>query len=163
VRTKFDFFAVALFFSLLVPADYATATDALVGHLSGKVLSGDLPVSGATVTLFGAVKVCVPDPCTTIPMPVAHSRTDSHGSFIIDLSSAAADVPSQEETHDEAGQLKYHTETIRELPAPNSLFLTASGGSTGAGANSATKLSLALGDIKHRTSAQRHLDGARPG
>jgi len=147
VRTKFDFFAVALFLSLLVPADYATATYTLVGHLSGKVLSGDLPVSGATVTLFGAVEVCVPDPCTTLPMPVAHSQTDSHGSFIIDLSRAAADVPSQEGTHDEAGQLKYHSETIRELPAPNSLFLTASGGSTGAGVNSATKLSLALGDI----------------
>jgi hypothetical protein len=83
----------------------------------------------------------------TASMPIAKAQTDSHGSFAIDLSKAAADVSEEVRTYDESGRLKKDTETIRERPAPFSLFLIATGGSTGAGVNSATKLSLALGDI----------------
>jgi DNA-binding beta-propeller fold protein YncE len=79
------------------------------------------------------------------PRPIAQSRTDSDGSFAIDLSTAAADVPDPGVFKE--GQSKNHIETIHERPSPDSLFLTATGGSTGAGFNSAIKFSLTLGDV----------------
>ena len=83
--------------------------------LTGRVMSGELPIVGSQVTLYGAVTQCIPDPCMGINVPVAHTQTDSRGSFSIDLSKATAEADTGRAPN-------------RAPPAPGSLYLIANGG-----------------------------------
>lgn len=127
----------------------ASAVEApLRGTLSGRVVTGNSPIVGATVTLYGTASVCgSPDPCTFAPLAVARTRTDSHGRFTINLSKASVMV-SKPVWVARAGEPSYwKREKVRERPWPDSLFLTASGGNAGRGMNRAIKLVLALGKV----------------
>ncbi len=107
------------------------------GVISGRVMSGEIPVVAANVTLYGAVGICSPDPCSTQSMAVAKTRTDSQGRFTIDLSEASVQVP----LFSRGG-----TGMAREWPAPGSMYLIAQDGDAGGGANPVAALMLALGD-----------------
>jgi hypothetical protein len=107
--------------------------------LAGQVLAGTTPIKHATVTLFGTVGTCVPDPCFSTSMAVEETTTDAEGRFSFDLSQAHAKVqrmPVSPETS---------FVTVEQAPASGSLYLVATGGDAGKGNNPATKLISAFG------------------
>lgn len=103
--------------------------------LIGRVMSGDRPIAESEVTLYGLVGQCIPDPCISVNVPVAHARTDVHGFFSIDLSQAATEVRNA------IGEKSVVT---REQPRPGTFYLIATGGRVGARANPAIKLMLSM-------------------
>jgi DNA-binding beta-propeller fold protein YncE len=136
--------AMAALAGLCAPSPSAGAREAS-RVISGKVSTGNVPIVGAAVTLYGAITQCVPDPCMNVSRAVASTKTDAQGTFAIDLSKASADVLTHVPSNGE-GQVRYKSETVHQRPKPGSLYLEARGGDAGAGPNPAIKLEVALGD-----------------
>jgi hypothetical protein len=119
---------------LTVVLGLSLANDAIAQILTGQILAGTIPIKQATVTLFGTVETCMPDPCVLISEPVEKTASDSEGHFSLDLAQARAKVwrmgvpPSPRFTQAE------------EAPRPGSLYLVVDGGDSGKGDNPAIKL-----------------------
>ena len=95
------------------------STAAPSGIISGRIVSREIPVVAANVTLYGAVERCFPDPCSYATNGGGKTRTDSQGKFTIDLSKASVEVPVP-------GDLG--PRSIREWPASGSSYLIARDG-----------------------------------
>jgi DNA-binding beta-propeller fold protein YncE len=107
--------------------------------LFGQVLASGTPIVGATVTLYGSVEDCVPDPCFVASKPSEEATTDAHGTFSMDLSNARATTTVMgipPEPRFKRAQIP---------PAPGTLYLIASGGNAGRGINPAIRLVTLLG------------------
>lgn len=120
---------------LLAAATSSSAADLLYGQ----VLAGGTPIAGATVTLYGSVSECVPDPCFVASKPAEEATTDAHGMFSMDLSTARATtmvmgIPPEP-----------RFKRVQVPPTDGTLYLVASGGSAGKGINPAIKLAIFLG------------------
>jgi hypothetical protein len=119
--------------AVLLNCSSARAADNI---LTGQVLAGITPIKHATVTLFGTVETCVPDPCGLVPRPVEETTTDADGRFSLDLSKAHAKVQEM------YGRT---TEEQEQAPRAGSFFVVASGGDVGKGNNPAIKLVTVFG------------------
>jgi hypothetical protein len=117
-------------------ANAATGSKELI---SGQVLSGDTPIMGAVVTLYGSIYGCSPDPCFTSSQPVEQTTADARGNFSIDLSKAR--VTTTVMGYPPGPRLQ----TVQVGPQSGTLYLIASGGNAGYGINPAIKLVLLLG------------------
>jgi hypothetical protein len=115
------------------------STTASKDFISGQVLSGDTPITGTTVALYGSIYGCSPDPCFTSSRPVEQTTTDARGTFSIDISKIR--VTTSVMGYPPGPRLQ----TVRVAPESGTFYLIASGGNAGHGINPAIKLVLLLG------------------
>jgi hypothetical protein len=131
---------LCLLYAACVPDVFAQpANSPPAGVISGQVLSGDTPVIGTHVTLYGSFAKCVPDPCFTVSLAAEETTTDAKGAFSLDLSQARATTTQMGMS---SGRM---LRDVQASPANGTLYLVASGGNAGRGANQAIKLVSLLG------------------
>lgn len=135
----------AAVFLLAVGLSFSFANAATNQILTGQVLAGITPIKHTTVTLYGTVYACVPDPCVSVSKPVEETTTDAEGRFSFDLSKANTKVQKMDVPGSRDQITERELEEKEQTPQSGSLFLVASGGDAGKGDNPAIKLVAALG------------------
>src|SRR5260370_19479221 len=125
---------------LAVGLSFSFANAATNQILTGQVLAGITPIKGATVTLYGTVYVCVPDPCSSVSKPVEETTTDAEGRFSFDLSKAHTKVKKMDVPGSQDNLTGRELPEKEQAPQEGSLFVVASGGDVGGGDNPAIKL-----------------------
>lgn len=123
----------------LILALAAAADSSAEDLVAGQVLAGGTPIAGATVTLYGSVSECVPDPCFVTTKPTEEATTDSRGNFALDISKARATTMTM------GIPPEPRFKRVQVPPANGTLYLIASGGNAGKGINPAIKLASFLG------------------
>ena len=121
---------------LTVVLGLSLANDAIAQILRGQVLAGITPIKYSTVTLYGTVETCIPDPCGLVSRPVEETTTGADGRFSLDLSKAHAKVQT---TYGDS------TEEQEQAPRAGTFFIVASGGDVGKGNNPVIKLVTVFG------------------
>ena len=135
----------AAVFLLAVGLSFSFANAATNQILTGQVLAGSIPIKRATVTLYGTVYACVPDPCVSASKPVEETTTDAEGRFSFDLSKAHTKVQKMVVPGSQDNLTERELPEKEQAPQAGSLFVVASGGDAGKGDNPAIKLVTALG------------------
>src|SRR6266851_3031230 len=83
--------------TMLAVASRANALAEPGNPLSGRVISGDIPIPGSVVTLCGTVATCpggIMGGCVPTITAIARTKTNSQGQFTIDASKSDAELGS---------------------------------------------------------------------
>ena len=121
----------AAVFLLAVGLSFSFANAATNQILTGQVLAGSIPIKRATVTLYGTVYACVPDPCVSASKPVEETTTDAEGRFSFDLSKAHTKVQKMDVQGSKDNLTERELPEKEQAPQAGSLYVVASGGDAG--------------------------------